>query len=256
MSYRKWTIVVSLVGALSIGALTSGWQRLIFRSLHGDSLGTNSLPKSESLGQGLSLAILGGYRSIAANLIWLDMNGSWEKQNINETLAKIELATATDPRALFFWLNGARVVANDMPAWVIANQGLDQEKHPNTVKALNLKFSEKALELIENGLVAHPGNFELMVDRAVIHWKKREDLEEAAKSFLEIATMPNSPYFAGRLYAELLVELGRTDDALSYLKSIYSSLPDDDIQAMKPFVAERIRQLEIKLEEQKVLVIP
>lgn len=245
MNYRKRIVIVSVVLVLVLGAITSRWQRSLNKVVEGEqSEALSSAPARESIGQGLSLAVLGGYRSIAANIIWLEMNGSWERREVDETVTKIELATATDPRAVFFWVNGARIIANDLPAWIVDAQGIDPDLNPVTMQAINRKFSAKALQLIEDGLQSHPGNVELMVDRAVIYWKKLKEIEIAAENFLEISKIPNGPYFAGRLYAELLVKLGRNDEALAYLRGLYPTLPDGDIRAMKPFVAERIRELE------------
>lgn len=247
---KSYRIFLSIGAVFALGTFANLWQREKIEGASSSVVGSSGFEGlNSSVGQGVSLAVLGGYRSIAANVIWLELNGSWERQEIDETVTKIELATSTDPRVSYFWVNGARIIANDIPVWAATSQGITRESHPDTMAAINRKFGSKALDLIDRALLSHPQNLDLMVDRAVIYWKKMEDLDKAAELFLEIANLSDGPYFAGRLYAELSVNLGRSAEALEYLKSIYLGLPDDDPQAMKPFVADRIRTLEIALEQ-------
>jgi len=69
---------------------------------------------------------------------------------------------------------------------------------------------------------------------------------------------PNAPYFAARIYAELLRRMGRNAEAYDWLKKLYPTLPkaaDAALgitafqveSAMAPVVMERIRELEKEL---------
>ena len=81
----------------------------------------------------------------------------------------------------------------------------------------------------------------------MIYWKKLDDLESAAASFKAAIDMGGAPYFAYRLYGDLLIELGRKHEALRLLQSHYETLPDDLLEAMKPVVGDRIRLLKREL---------
>ena len=67
-----------------------------------------------------TLAVLGGMRSAVASGFWLRANRAWERRDEAGTTALIELAVAADERPLYFWLNGARIFAYDLPEWQLA----------------------------------------------------------------------------------------------------------------------------------------
>ena len=56
--------------------------------------------------------------------------------------------------------------------------------------------------------------------------------------------MPDAPYYAARIYAELLRRLGRPRDAYVWLRHLHATLPPDDEAAMPGVVLQRIRDLE------------
>src|SRR3954466_8730264 len=74
-------------------------------------------------GQGLTLGVLGGFRAIAADFTWVRVFVIWEQRDLPATETLLRLVTAIDPRPVYFWLNGARVIAYDMTAWRIAAAG-------------------------------------------------------------------------------------------------------------------------------------
>lgn len=206
---------------------------------------------SGSVGQGLSLAVLGGYRSAAANLVWLDMNASWERRDFDGTLTRIELASTIDPRPEIFWLNGARIIANDMPSWGTSDGG-GENMNPSfdgTSEEIVRRFGTRALGYLEKGRLHQPESSALVIEQAVICWRKLDDLERSAALFLEATTLPGAPYYASRIYAEILIKLGREQEALDFLVKHYQTLPEDDLMAMKPIVAERIATLRVMLAQ-------
>ena len=71
-------------------------------------------------GQGLLLGVLGGFRTAAADLAWLRMAHAWEEQDGVATDAWLRCASILDPAVLGFWINGARILAYDVPEWRLA----------------------------------------------------------------------------------------------------------------------------------------
>jgi len=130
--------------ALAIGWVVSPLDRSISEAL-GQRAEVESLRQLDSqFGQGLSVAVLGGYRSVTANMVWLSKNRNWEKRDLVGTFAKIGLVTSIDPRPEIFWLNGARIIANDMPAWVVGDRNTNQlastEEGKSLINTLNERF--------------------------------------------------------------------------------------------------------------------
>jgi len=56
-------------------------------------------------------------RAAVAGGFWLQANCAWERRDAAETAALLNLTVAADERPLYFWLNGARMPAYDLPAW-------------------------------------------------------------------------------------------------------------------------------------------
>ena len=103
------------------------------------------------------------------------------------------------------------------------------------------------LQYLDAALACHPDNAAIWVERGNIQLYRRRDLVLAAESFRRAAESPDAPYYAARIYAELLRRLGRDRDAYFWLRGIHSRLPADDEEAMSCIVLMRIRDLERKL---------
>jgi hypothetical protein len=190
------------------------------------------------VGQGGLPVALGGLRSAVAGGFWLRANLAWERRDAAAMAALVELTVAADERPVYFWLNGARMLAYDVPAWL-----------PDTAPAVvrqqvSEAQAQRALEFLAKGLRWHGAAADLYVEQANIHLRRRGDLESAARCYRLAAEQPGAPYYAGRIHAELLVALGRPRDALDWLRQILPTLPADDPAARRDVVQVRVRALE------------
>ncbi len=192
-------------------------------------------------GQGGVAAVVGGLRSVAAGGFWLRANLAWERCDAAETAALLELTVAADERPAYFWLNGARMLAYDVPEWLPAGA-------PTMVRQrVNEEQARQALRFLEKGLRWHGTVAEFYVEMANIHLRRRGDLEAAARCYRLAAEQPGAPYYAARIHAELLRELGRPQAALDWLQQVLATLPADDPAARREVVHARIRALEEEL---------
>ncbi len=233
--------------ALLIGWAVTPLDRSIAAKL-GQSSEVETLRNLDSqFGQGLSVAILGGYRSVTANLVWLSMNRNWEQRDLAGTLGKIVFATSIDPRPEIFWLNGSRIIANDMPTWIVGQENSDSLVKSTEGRAIADQFAVRALTFLEGSRVFHERNPKIYIEEAMILWRKSNDLEEAVNRFEMAINAEDPPYYAFRVFGELLVKLDRKEEALALLEAHYETLPDNSIEAMKPVVADRIRSLREEL---------
>lgn len=193
------------------------------------------------VGRGGLSAVLGGLRATVAGGFWLRANLAWERYDSEGTAALLELTVAADERPVYFWLNGARMLAYDMPAWL-------PDAAPAVVRQrVSERHAQRALDFIAQGLRWHGPDAELYVEQANIHLRRRGDLESAARSYRLAAEQPGAPHYAGRIHAGLLVELGRPQEALDWLRQILPTLPADDPAARRAVVQERIKALEREL---------
>jgi len=195
-----------------------------------------------SAGRGSGIALLGGMRSMVANGCWLQANLAWEKRDPVATAELIHLAVAADERPIYFWLNGARILANDLPEWRMAGPV------PRSFRAVvDEAQAQAALGFLEQGFRWHGIDASLYVEMANIHLRRRHDLEAAARYYRLAAEVPGAPYFAARLHAEMLRALHRPAEALAWLRQVLPTLPVDDEAARRDVVVERIRVLEQEL---------
>lgn len=152
-------------------------------------------------GQGGLTGILGGMRPVLAGGFWLRANLAWERQDAAATMELIELTVAADGRPAYFWLNGARMIACDMPAWLPADV-------PESVRQRRTEeLAQRALGFLEKGLRWHGPDADLYVEMANIHWRRRGDLAAAARYYGLAAGQPGAPGYAARIHAGLLREL-------------------------------------------------
>lgn len=90
----------------------------------------------------------------------------------------------------------------------------------------------------------HPARADLWIERANIELNQLHDVAAAAESYRRAARQSDAPYYAARLYAEMLRRQGRNAEALSWLVQLHPTLPKDHEAAAAAIVLARIRELE------------
>lgn len=206
--------------------------------------------RDSAVGPGTSAAILGGCRALVADGLWLRTYLAWSAGDLPATQTLIRLVTMVDERPLYFWLNGARMLAYDMTQWRLARAGAAGPVPAGVRARIKAEQAAIALHYLERARRRHPHSAELVVEMANIQLNLRADPAAAARCYREAAEMPDGPYYAARIYAELLRRLGRPREAYVWLRHLHATLPPDDEAAMAGVVLQRIRDLE------EVLAIP
>lgn len=193
-------------------------------------------------GRGGVLAVLGGLRSVVAGGCWLRANLAWERRDAAATAEMIALTVAADERPAYFWLNGARMLAYDLPEWRL------EAGAPAAVRQrAAADGARQALRLLAQGRRWHAADPAFFIEMGNIRLRRLGDGEGAARCYRLAAEQPGAPYYAARIHGELLRELGRPAEALAWLRRVAASLPADDPAARRAVVEERIRALEREL---------
>lgn len=200
------------------------------------------------MGQGLSVAILGGFRAVVADSLWLKAYLAWAACDAPATQATIRLVSAVDERPLIFWLNGARIMAYDVPQWRIQSAKQRGFEQPALRNRLVAEQAIAALEYLADARYYHPNNAALCVEIANVHLNCCDDPLSAANWYRRAAELPNAPYFAARIHAELLTRIGRRQEAYEWLCRLHPTLPPKGEGAMADVVLSRIRELEKTLQ--------
>ncbi len=198
-------------------------------------------------GQGLTLGVLGGFRAIAADFAWVRVFVIWEKRDLPATETLLRLVTTIDPRPVYFWLNGARIVAYDMTAWRIEAAGGYEAVPAALQERLGAQQAQLALRRLDEAMAFHPASADLWIERGSIELNKLHDPLAAAESYRRAWEQPGAPYYVARLHAEMLRRAGRKAEALAWLVKLHPQLPPNDEPAGADLVLGRIRDLEHEL---------
>lgn len=188
------------------------------------------------------LFALGGTgAALAADACWLRANLAWEQGDETAVRRWIEATTAAAPDVAYFRVNAARMLAFDLPAWRIAGER-------TAPAAVQTKWRAEAAEEAIRWLALGPAeDATLAIESGNIALYGLRDRARAAGFYRRAAELPGAPWHAGRIYAQLLRELGRDREALEWLREWLPRLPADDPAAQRALVLERIAALELEL---------
>ncbi len=234
---------------------------------------------ADVLGQGVSLGLLGGFRGLAADFIYLNASMNWEDAELASTIANLRLATAVDPRSLFFWLNGGHMIALDMSNWRVDEEGGAFVVPKARQAQIDREQVRRGLDFLEEARRFHPQAAAVYAKKGFIHMMlarrlkagdeagARDELGRAAECYRVAGEQPDAPFVYARMQPILLTEAGRSGEAYAALVKLYPTLPkgpDDPGYARMPQknpppsadviadghaadVLERIRKLEKEL---------
>lgn len=247
MKSRIFAIAVIVAGLIAAGAALDRIASPVWSARRTREPALRLDSSVAAAGQGVTLALLGGFRALVADAVWIRMYALWERHDLPGTQSLIHLVTALDPRPIYFWINGARIIAHDLSAWRVESAGGYQAVGPTIEERVNREQGSLALQLLGSAMAYHPASPELWIERANIELNRMHDLAAAAESYRRAWEQPRAPYYAARLYAELLRRQGRNAEALEWLVKLYPTLPAGDEGAARDTVLGRIRDLEREL---------
>lgn len=193
--------------------------------------------------------LLGRARGVLADGAWVWMQTAWEQRDADKTVSGIQLAVRLEPESLYFLVNGARILAYDLPAW--RAQRFMERSRAQAPAALRARWrhegARQALALLERGESWHSAEPQYWINRAQVEWKGLDDLAAGARDFRRAAELPGAPFYAARLHADLLMRQGRLAEAHAWLCRLYPSLPPQVPAAESSLVLGKIRRLEQEL---------
>jgi hypothetical protein len=165
----------------------------------------------DDLGQGLTIGVLSGMRSVVADFIWLRVTEAWEDQEWFRMGGLINLCTSLQPRAPIFWdLGGWQLAWN---ASVAASHDPKQPDELRRIKAGRF-WVEKGLDVYFRGLENNPQYWRLWNDTAMLYQQRLKDYKTAAYYYEQASQRPNAPVYLERFPA-IMYHYGG-DDAASY----------------------------------------
>ncbi len=206
-----------------------------------------SLP--QQLQQGLVMGALSGFRSVIADLLWIQIIPVWEKQQWPRVEQLIALASTLQPRSILFWEMGAHYLA-----WDASLDHRRDWREPHEARRLwaEQQWIQAGIRHLERGLSFHPHHPKLWIQLGWVYFQRKGDYRRAAENFQKAAQEPNCPHYVERLAGYSLEKTG--DMAAAYL--YWKSLLDQPVRPgqprdRRPLIEKRLRILEKELSLSK-----
>jgi hypothetical protein len=238
----RGAIILALLlvfGALRLpieGALTEQHRSAYF---HQARLG---LDLREQIGQLGFLAALSGFRSLVADVLFIQAHVAWERTEWGRVLLLLREATTLQPRSILFW---------DMAAWHMAWNASVAALHdstlPNDIARRKAQREYVALgkDFLERGIKNNPDRPQLYESLARLYKEKLNDHAAAAKCYARAAALPGAAEYDKRFAAyELSFAPGQEREAYEALRHLY----DQGEHERLPTLLKRLRFLEEKLD--------
>ena len=251
LSRRLWraTLVALLLGLWA--PVKIAWEQSIAHEQ--DLLRYRGAPMTrqlrDQLGQGLTIGVLSGMRSVVADMIWLNVTTAWMNREWFRMGGYITLCTSLQPRAPVFW---------DMGGWHLAYNAssdalIDAKAQPDQLRRIKASryWVDQGLEVYKRGIENNPTNFGLWSHTAGLYQQRLKDYRMAAYYYQKASEQPDAPVYLERFPA-IMYHLGG-DDQASYAawKALWDRLTpeqrEEKIHWAGPANAPVIHRIEEKL---------
>ncbi len=203
----------------------------------------------QKIGQMSFLAGLSGFRTIVADLLWIDANAAWQRVEYGRMNLLLQTVTTLAPRNANFWDESAWHMAYN--ASVYAMNDPKQTKIAVKTRAQHEYFL-LGKDYAERGIANVPNSYLLHQRLALIYKDKFADHCAASAEFEKAAGCPHAFSYEQRFAAyELSYCPGHEREAWQRLRKLYDQGP----QQRLPTLESRLKAMEEKLQlpqEQRV----
>ena len=203
----------------------------------------------QKIGQMSFLAGLSGFRSIVADLLWIDANTAWQRVEYGKMNLMMQTVTTLAPRNVNFWDESAWHMAYNASVYVMNDPR--QTKIAVKTRAQHEYFL-LGKDYAERGIANVPNSYLLHQRLALIYKDKLLDHCAASAEFAKASTCPRAFSYEKRFAAyELSWCPGHEREAWQLLRKLYDMGPDQRL----PTLETRLKAMEEKLQlppEQRV----
>lgn len=196
----------------------------------------------QQVGQLGFLAALSGFRSLVADIVFIQAHVAWERTEWGRVFLLFREATTLQPRSVMFW---------DMAAWHMAWNAsvaaLNDTTQPNEYLRRKAQKEYFALgrDFLERGIKNNPDRPELFESLGRLYKDKLGDHAAAARCYERAAALPGAPEYDKRFAAyELSYAPGREHEAYAALRQLYDLGEHERL----PTLLTRLKYLEAVLD--------
>ena len=250
---RRYVAGVMLV--LVFGLARLPFERNLARERVANSVNSVQLDLSlrERVSQNEFIAALGGFRSLVADVLWIEAMTDWEKVEYGKMNLKFSTATTLVPHNVMFW---------DMAGWHMAYNAsvavMDDPKEPKIAirKRRQREYYLLGKDYVVRGIANNPHSAQLYHLLGEIEQRKFEDHLAASLAYDKAAASPHALTYEKRDAVYELVKVpGHEREAWQRLRALYDMGPQERL----PSVEKDLRELEEKLDlppEQRIYKTP
>lgn len=178
-----------------------------------------------SVENGSIFAILGGFRSLIADFVWIKGYVNWETKDVAKCISAIELASSIDPDMTMFWTQGASIIAFDTPHWLLA-QLPEKLRTDEKLDFFKKRQAMEAIKFIDKALAMFPNSYEFLIQKGQIAISIKKF--DVAQECFGAASKLNDGFYARRIYASILVKNGEYKKAKDVLKGMLADAEHDN----------------------------
>lgn len=201
----------------------------------------------EQIGQGGFIAALSGFRSIVADILWIQANTAWQNTEWGRMAVLFDGVTTLQPRVTLFW-----EMASWHMAWNASRWAMDNPKQP--LEALRIKAQREYFLLgknyCERGIRNNPDRYVLYDRLGLLLRDKLQDHEGSSEAYAKAATFPDAPAYEKRFAAyELAKVQGREREAYDMLVKLYNMGEQEHLPTLLTLISELQEKLNIPAEQ-------
>lgn len=206
---------------------------------------TLNLKMRSEIGQGLSIALLGGFRGIVADFVWIGAHRLWEEQKWYKIKQYFDVVMVLQPHATFFWDSAAWHMA-----WNISYSERARCIHQNLPEAPCIAAQEfwiaQGRHYLEEGIASNPNDWELYFRLGWLIFEKQPDrVCESIPYYLHASTFPEAPRYIARQVGFAQEQCGKFADAYqTWLRLWNECLQDRRFDEVPSVIWHKGRELE------------
>ena len=225
--YFAVAVFVLLFGALRLPIET----RLASEQRGGTNSVSVDLSLRAKLGQLGFLAALSGFRTLVADLLWIQANTDWQRVEYGPMNLLFNTVTTLTPHNINFW---------DESSWHMAYNAsvaaMDDRKQPSIArrKKAQHEYFMIGVDFLKRGIANNPRSYLLHQSLGIIYRDKLNDYCDASAEFDKAAVLPGVPTYTKRFAAYALSQCpGHERQAWERLRKLYDLGPQERLPTLE-----------------------
>ncbi len=176
-----------------------------------------------SAGQGVLLGVLGGLRTVIADVSWLRSYVLWERKEEAGCEALMRLSCTLDPNSRYFWEQAAFAVGFDMANWEIRRRGGYARLAKEIQDHLFTSYARKGILILEDGAKFSRSRAPFLIVAGQLAEMKIKDLRLAASYYRAAAESPDAPWYAARFAARTAWQAGDRKESYAWFRQHWTT---------------------------------